>query len=213
MGIQERKEREKQQRREDILDAAERVFADKGVDHSTMDDVAEESELSKGTLYLYFKTKDELFFGVTARGFSILANLFAEALEQEGTGLQRARRMGEAYLAFFRRYPTYYAGLSHYGGAEVDWEDHSTPNAAACHDLGDQVLGYLEKAIRVGIDDGSLRHDLNPMLTTLWLWVQLSGIIQFISTGKGEHIAKEYGLSAEQLVETSFELAVRAIAK
>ena len=57
MGIQERKEREKLQRREDIIDAAEKVFFKKDLDSATMDDVANEAELSKGTLYIYFKSK------------------------------------------------------------------------------------------------------------------------------------------------------------
>ena len=61
MGITERKEREKLQRREDILNAAERVFFSKGHKNSTMDDVAEEAELSKGTLYLYFKSKEGFY--------------------------------------------------------------------------------------------------------------------------------------------------------
>jgi TetR/AcrR family transcriptional regulator len=50
MGITERKEREKEQRRNAIIDAAEKIFFTKGMDNSTMDDVAEEAELSKGTL-------------------------------------------------------------------------------------------------------------------------------------------------------------------
>ena len=57
MGIAERREREKQQRWNDILDAAESVFFDKGYNHAKMDDVAEKAELSKGTLYLILKAK------------------------------------------------------------------------------------------------------------------------------------------------------------
>ncbi|MCK5408322.1 MAG: helix-turn-helix transcriptional regulator, partial [Candidatus Krumholzibacteria bacterium] len=60
MGIAERREREKEQRRIDIIDAAERVFFSKGWQAATMDDVAEAVELSKATLYLYFKNKEEL---------------------------------------------------------------------------------------------------------------------------------------------------------
>ena len=56
MGIAERKEREKLQRRNDIIDAAERLFFQHGFETPTMDDVAREAELSKGTLYLYFKS-------------------------------------------------------------------------------------------------------------------------------------------------------------
>ena len=50
LGVAERKEREKERRREDIVNAAAKVFFNKGVDHATMDDVAEAAELSKATL-------------------------------------------------------------------------------------------------------------------------------------------------------------------
>ena len=57
MGVVERKEREKELRSESIIDAAERIFFNKGFEHATMNDVAEEAELSKGALYLYFHAK------------------------------------------------------------------------------------------------------------------------------------------------------------
>jgi AcrR family transcriptional regulator len=60
MGIQERKERERGRRRQQIMIAAKRVFSFKGFNKATMEDIASEAELSPGTLYLYFKNKDEL---------------------------------------------------------------------------------------------------------------------------------------------------------
>ncbi|MFQ6604520.1 MAG: TetR/AcrR family transcriptional regulator [Fidelibacterota bacterium] len=64
MTISERKEREKEQRRQSILSAAETLFARNGLHNTNMDDVAAEAEISKGTIYLYFKNKDDLFFSV-----------------------------------------------------------------------------------------------------------------------------------------------------
>lgn len=61
MGTRERKEREKEVRRQQILVAAKRIFSDKGFAKATMEDIAKEAELSLGTLYLYFKNKDELY--------------------------------------------------------------------------------------------------------------------------------------------------------
>jgi len=55
MGIQERKKREKERRRQQIMIAAKRVFSVKGYSKATMEDIAKEAELSPGTLYLYFK--------------------------------------------------------------------------------------------------------------------------------------------------------------
>jgi AcrR family transcriptional regulator len=84
MGIAERKEREKQQRREEIIRAAEQVFFSKGFDRSTMDDVAEKAELSKGTLYLYFASKEDLHMAVARKSIHLLREHTQKAIEGEG---------------------------------------------------------------------------------------------------------------------------------
>jgi len=61
MGIQERKKREKEGRRQQILAASKQLFADRGFHQTTMEEIANAAELSPGTIYLYFKSKDELF--------------------------------------------------------------------------------------------------------------------------------------------------------
>jgi len=67
MGIRERKERERERRRQQILVAAKRVFSAKGFARATIEDIAAEAELSPGTLYLYFKSKDELCASLSVR--------------------------------------------------------------------------------------------------------------------------------------------------
>ena len=67
MGIQERKKRERERRRQQIIVAAKRVFSEKGFSKTTMEDIAREAELSPGTLYLYFKNKDELYASLSLR--------------------------------------------------------------------------------------------------------------------------------------------------
>ncbi|MBW1778005.1 MAG: helix-turn-helix transcriptional regulator [Deltaproteobacteria bacterium] len=84
MGIQERKERERERRRQQIMVAARRVFSAKGLEKSTMEDIAKEAELSPGTLYLYFRNKDELFASLSLRMLQFL-NIRLEELEQKRT--------------------------------------------------------------------------------------------------------------------------------
>ncbi len=67
MGILERKEREKERRRQQIMVAAKKVFAVSGFSKSTMEDIAKEAELSPGTIYLYFRNKDELYASLSVR--------------------------------------------------------------------------------------------------------------------------------------------------
>ena len=67
MGIQERKQREKERRRQQIMVAAKRVFVKKGYGRATMESIAKEAELSAGTLYLYFRNKSELWATLSVR--------------------------------------------------------------------------------------------------------------------------------------------------
>ena len=62
--IRERKKREKDRRGRDILEAAKKVFFAKGYLKATMDQIAVEAEISKPTIYQYFKTKDDLYFSL-----------------------------------------------------------------------------------------------------------------------------------------------------
>ena len=82
MGIQERKEREKDRRRQQIIVAAKRVFSEKGFNKSTMEDIANEAELSPGTLYLYFKNKEELYASLSLRILQYL-NIRVEHVKKE----------------------------------------------------------------------------------------------------------------------------------
>ena len=67
MSIQERKKREKEIRRQQILAAAKKLISRKGFNKTTMGDIAAEAELSPGTLYIYFKNKEELFTSLSIR--------------------------------------------------------------------------------------------------------------------------------------------------
>ncbi len=61
MTLTDRKLREKQHRIQTILEAAKRLFAQKGYQETSMNDIAEEAELGKATLYYYFKSKDDIY--------------------------------------------------------------------------------------------------------------------------------------------------------
>ena len=83
MGVKERKEREKQQRANDILEAARMLFETKGFLNTTLQDVAKAAEISVGLIYRYFESKEDIFASLALKG--------AEQLDQEiDTILKRA---------------------------------------------------------------------------------------------------------------------------
>ena len=183
MGIAERRQREKEQRRKAIVDAAERVFFTKGMETATMDEVAEEAELSKGTLYLYFKSKEDLYLAITKRGLNILIAMFKKALSKESRGIDKVFAIGRAYQQFARNYPDYFRAQAYFN-IQANNAGHTGRNAKACEDQGDIVLSLCAEAIRCGIEDKTIRKDLIPEKASIILWGQTMGVLQLVLSKK-----------------------------
>jgi AcrR family transcriptional regulator len=207
MGVQERKERERELRRKEIIDAAEKVFFSKGWKNATMDEVAEAAELSKGTLYLYYKNKDELLLAIIYRGIQIMIEMFKEAIQGEVSGLEKSFRIGLAYFRFAEEYPDYYNALSHFRLDELEYQNEGQEDSIAgqCSDFGHAALEILGNVIAEGMKDGSIRSDLDPEQTSTLLYGMTSGIIELVAL-KGEHLKKKHGMNLENIVDRYFEL-------
>jgi AcrR family transcriptional regulator len=206
MGITERREREKEQRQNAIIDAAEKVFFSKGVENATMDEVAEQAELSKGTLYLYFENKDDLYHAICLRGLNILHVLFEEAAASEEKGVDKLNAFGRAYFTFYQQYPHYLNAMMHHEGRKLELVDNEKyPHVSLCIEAGNKLFGFMQEAVRIGIQDGSLRSDLDPLLVSVVLWGHSNGIMQLIET-KGEMFKKMMGLNSEDVMSYSYQL-------
>lgn len=204
MGISERRERDKQQKRNSIIDAAEKLFFSKGYTNTSMDEVAEEAEYSKGTLYLYFKNKEDLYLAITVRGLLILRNMFEKALQDGENGLIKIRKIGQAYLSFSQKYPNYYNAMHYYETNEFEFNVIES-SANKCEQAGQQVLGLVAKAIEIGIEDGSIKKELDPFYTATVLWAHSTGMINIMSI-RGEHLKNVHGLDIEKVIDLSFEM-------
>lgn len=210
MGTAERKLREKERRRHEILDAAEDLFADKGLQLATMDDVAERTELSKGTLYLYFRNKDELYLGINLRAKRQLRSLMEAAYKQGRSGREKVQSLGEAYLDFCQQYPNYHLIMLHCHAQEGALLSENQ-YAEEAHHHGQYALGLLVKALELGQADGSIRQGLDPLKTAFLLWAQLQGLMQIIEA-KGAQMEQDMGVSADSLRLYALELNQRLLA-
>jgi len=188
MSIADRKEREKEQRRNDIINAAEKLFFSRGYDNVSMDDIAKEVELNKATLYLYYKNKEALFFAIVLRGVRILNGMVKENAAKANSGSDKLWEIGHAYFSFVKRYPDYnrvynyfYSGrfdlistLSKEGTLEGSVTElakfYANPWANAVNKevvqeimgLNREILSITSTAIKAGIDDGTFRASLDP---------------------------------------------------
>lgn len=209
MGIAERRQREKERRREDIVDAAERVFFSQGWDEATMEDVAAEAELGKATIYLYFSSKEELYSAVQLRGMRIMHAMFERAVADKESGIERTEAVGRAYIAFAHQYPKYFDAMMHFGSKAKNVEEMAEWERE-CEALGESTIELVANTVQAGIDDGTIRKELDPLRTAFILWAQTTGMLQILSV-KGEHLEGVHGVGSDDLMERYFEFVELAL--
>jgi len=105
MGIEKigRKEREYLVHRREILSAAERVFAAKGFFPTTMSEIAEEAEFGTGTLYNYFKSKEDLYFTLIDEKVEEINRLVKAELSHKTSAKERIEKVLRLQFEFIER--------------------------------------------------------------------------------------------------------------
>jgi AcrR family transcriptional regulator len=99
MTIANRKERQKEELKARILQSARELFMEKGVEATSIRNIAERIEYSPTTIYLYFKDKDEIFHALHKEGFNLLRQ-YLEALAHVGNPFERLKAISKAYIKF-----------------------------------------------------------------------------------------------------------------
>lgn len=164
MGISDRKEREKEELRERILVAAKALFLQKGVDKTSIRNIADQIEYSPGIIYHYFRDKNEIFHALHQGGFIQLMEKM-QVLATVRNPMERLKAMGSIYITFALENPDMYdlmfikeAPLDHVFNSEHDnWEE------------GGGTFNYLRSTIDDCIKAGHFKgHDSEALSYMIW---------------------------------------------
>lgn len=165
--MSERMDRKKKERRNQILDAAEKLIAVKGIAGMTMDDVAKEADVATGTLYLYFKNKSSLSAAVSIRLQLPLFSAMQERAALYKTGSEKARASGVAVLEYAMDNPEKWQAIKQLSLADLgDSEDENVRELRA---LDDRMVQFLAQCYRDAIKEGDVRSDVDPVPTAIFM--------------------------------------------
>ena len=156
-----RKEVERDTRRRFILDAARKVFVKKGVEETSMDDIATEAEYTRRTLYAYFRSRDEIYLSIFLENMEGRRDLQQDAVAKAGSGLEKIRVWGETFYEYARQHP-------HAMRLQLYWDfrgiDRSTIGGtifSRFETINHKLAEDLREMFRQGVADGSLRRDID----------------------------------------------------
>ncbi|MBL8200857.1 MAG: TetR/AcrR family transcriptional regulator [Chromatiales bacterium] len=207
--IATRRLEEKERRRNDILDAAERVASATGLESLTMDQVAREARLSRGLLYVYFQDRDDLVAGICERALIGLHGRFAALADDTRTGLERVVAMGRAYVDFATECPLQFEILARFEATDASAAVGGS-NHGACLAAGARVHALLTAALDAGMRDGSVAPSAgSPGTIALSLWAMTHGTIQVASMKRA--VLTQQGVTPGALVEQTLRMATMSL--
>jgi len=190
--------------------AAKRVFSESGFSKATMDDIAKEAELSPGTLYLYFKNKDELFSSLSIRILQYL-NLRLEHVvnnEKEQNPEQKVEALKEAMYDVYEFDPLILINMFHLQSSDT-LKNLSPQLLTNLKELSRKSLNLMTKIFEDGVKKGAF-IDKHPMAFADIVWAIFSGVVLWEESKRTINDDKNY---LKDTLEIAFEIFARGIKK
>lgn len=201
-----RMERKKEERRENILNTAETLIAEQGYISMTMDQVAEEADAAKGTLYLYFKNKSDLCAAVYARINKQLNVLFKEKMDSYNTGSEKILSIGTTLIEFSHKNPQKWKATSEL--KQMKFRDQDGPNFQGLIKEINKTIQMLADAYRQGKVEGTIRQDIDPVTTAIYSRMAISSA--FTPTSEQKLLLEINNISPEHYLSVSWNLINRS---
>jgi TetR/AcrR family transcriptional regulator len=203
MSTLARREKEKLQRRNDILEAAEELFDEKGFESATIAEIARKTELSKGTIYLYFQSKDELLLAVCVKGIAGFREELEDAARRKRGLENKIKSVYLAYIEFFLEVPHVFRVL------HDTFTERLRSNLS--QDAIDLINWTIVEAVRFGsqfvqqgIDSGLFRADVDPYAFSVVAWQLATSLIDLA-------ILNDPGVIDRDLLEEMFSRSIELL--
>lgn len=208
MGIYERKQREKEQRKIEIIAAARKVFSSKGFNTATMEEIASKAELSPGTLYLYFKNKEELHTSLSIEILKHLADKIQEVVHQNISVEEKIESFRDVFIDVYDYDPNILINLFHLQSGET------------LKNLSDEVLkeiktysafahGAIIDVVKEGIEQG-IFIDEHPVALADVLWASYAGIVLWVDSKRLLNDQKDF---VKPTLKTAFKIISKGLKK
>jgi AcrR family transcriptional regulator len=205
MGPKERREREREETRTRILDAARDLFVAEGYDSVTMRRIAERIEYSPTAIYFHFRDKETLLNELCATDFLSLAHQF-QKIARIADPVERLRKTGHAYVQFGIDNPNHYRLMFMTPKPPVGGDRPERGNPE------EDAYAFLKMTIAEAIEKKLLRPELKDVeLLAQTIWAGVHGVISL-------HIAKQQDdwvewRSLKRRVEAMVDLIVAGITR
>lgn len=204
MGISERKAKEKEELKSLILQAAKKLFVEKGIEKTTIRSIAKEIEYSVGTVYVYYKDKNDILYDLHTQGFRKLGSDMKVLFNVENP-MERLKAIGRVYLQFAIENPDMYDLMF---SMKAPMEFLNSCNEEEWNE-GKSTFDVLKSTVNQCLQRGYFKgHQLEPLSFAIWSMVHGMASLHISQRIKGVNLSKP-----EEMLEKGYEEVILLLDK
>ena len=201
------KDRLREFHRGNILNAAKRLFIEKGIAQTTVDDIAKEADYSKSTLYVYFKSKEEIYNHIILEYIQLLKQAIADVLRDSAGFSDGYFAICNALVNFRAAYPLYFESIL--GEVKLP-EKESEAVLFQIYRIGEELNGIIETYFKIHLQQGEFSGGISALQMTFILWASIGGIIT-MANKKEAYIHRAMGVTKDEFMQNAFKLLLKSI--
>ena len=206
MGVQERRRREREARERAILEAAKEVFLEKGFEFATVEEIAQRAELGKGTLYSYFRNKEEIYLALLGEGVEELFEEIEGVLRMSLGTEEMIERLARVYFGYYRRNRAFFR-IFVFGRRRSPFSVLPRELVRPHIERGIRCLGLLSEVLRRGMEEGRFREQ-DPWRATILCWALINGLLFLYEDDINREIM---GLELGDLTTSAIEFCLKGL--
>ncbi len=194
---------------EQILASAKKLFEAQGITITTVEDIAREADCSKSTIYVYFKSKDDILNHIIREQMLLLKNTLRGAISRVEDFEGCYFSICNSLVRLQEEYPVYYDLML--GTIRMEEKDFEEKNILyEIYVIGEEINDILEELMIRGIDRGFIRKDIKIVPTIFCLWASISETIRFAEQ-KQKYFERRLGMTKAEYMEYGFNLLLNSI--
>jgi len=195
--------------RQSIIDTATQLFIQKGITETTMDDIAKAADYSKSTIYVYFKSKDEIFNHIVYNNILMLKSSLEEAIKSSENVEDCFYSFCNAHVDFQEQYPLYFDTMMN-SIKKGEEEIRELPILQDIVNVSEEIDGLIIAFLEKGIEQKQIRSNIESLQTAFTLWASICGIIS-MSYKKEEYIKRYMKVSKSEYLQNGFKTLLNSI--
>ena len=198
-------------RKKTILEAAEKLFVQKGYEATGMDEICTLSSLSRRTVYSYFDSKQEILYAIMSEHLSSLEKEFEKIIKDNDDFMICWKQIFCAKLSFNRNCPMDVKLIQSTRSKEIQ-KNMDSEALQKIISIGQRIEEMLAGIMEKGVAEGIVRDDIHPVFAVSVLTSGFDNLFQLVRS-KGSYLRERCGMDEGQMLETGFDQLMSSILK